>query len=72
MSRSSAMATGILDLPPTNWVLVGSSSPNLAVQLHVRLKFESPVVFEYLKADVDQLPKNAIELTTGTLREATP
>ena len=63
---------GILDLPlnVTNWVLVGSSSPNLAVQLHIRLKFECSVAFGYLKADIDELPKDAIELTTSSLREA--
>ena len=54
----------------TNWVLVGSSSPNLAVQLHIRLKSEISVVFGFLKAAVDELPKETIELTTGTLREA--
>ena len=54
----------------TNWVLVGSSSPNLAVQLHIRLKWEISVVFGFLKAAVDELPKETIELTTGTLREA--
>ena len=54
----------------TNWVLVGSSSPNLAVQLHIRLKSEISVVFGFLKAVVDELPKETIELTTGTLREA--
>ena len=48
---------------------MGSSSPNLAVQLHIPLKFECSVVFGYLKADVDELRKDAIELTTGTLRE---
>ena len=53
---------GLLDLPLnlTNWVLVGSSSPNLAVRLHIHLKFECSVVFGYLKADVDELPRNAI------------
>ena len=54
----------------TNWVLVGSSSPNLAVQLHIRLKSEISVVFGFLKAAVDELPKETIELATGTLREA--
>ena len=59
---------GILDLPLnlTNWVLVGSSSPNLAIQLHIHLKFECSVVVGYLKADVDELQKDAIEWTTGT------
>ena len=54
----------------TNWVLVGSSSPNLAVQLHIRLKSEISVVFGFLKAAVDELPKETIELATSTLREA--
>ena len=53
----------------TNRVLVGSQSPNVAVQLHIRLKFEISVVFRLLKAAVDELPKETIELTTGTLRE---
>ena len=59
-----------LRLNLTNWVLVGSSSPNLAVRLHIRLKFECSVVFGCLKAHFDELPKDAIEWTTGTLREA--
>ena len=54
----------------TNRVLVGASSPNLAVQLHIRLKSATSVVFGFLKAAVDELPKEAVELTTGTLREA--
>ena len=54
----------------TNWVLVGSSSPNLAVRLHIRLKSEISVPFRFLKAAVDELPKETAELTTGTLREA--
>ena len=54
----------------TNWVLVGSCSPNLAVQLHIRLKLEILVVFGFLKAAVHELPKEAVEVTTGTLREA--
>ena len=53
-----------------NRVLVGSSSPNLAVQLHIRLKAEILVVFGFLKGAVDELPKETIELITGTLREA--
>ena len=53
-----------------NWVLVGSSSPILAVELHIRLTSEISVVFGFLKAAVDELPKESIELTTGTLREA--
>ena len=63
---------GVLKVPMnlTNWVLVGSSSPNLVVQLHIRLKSEISVVFGFLKAAVDELPKEAVELTTGTLREA--
>ena len=52
------------------WVLVGSQSPNLAVQLHIRLKSEISFAFGLLKAAVDELPKEPIELTTGTLREA--
>ena len=54
----------------TNWVLVGSQSPNLAVQLHIRLKSEISVIFCFLKAVVDELPKETIQLTTGNLREA--
>ena len=54
----------------TNWVLVGSSSPNLAVQLHIRLKSAILVVFGFLKAAVDELPKGTVELTTGTLTKA--
>ena len=54
----------------TSWMLVGSQSPNLAVQLHILLKSEISVVFGFLKAAVDELPKESIELTTGTLREA--
>ena len=54
----------------TNWVLVGSCSPNLAVQLHICLKSEIHVVFGFLKAVVDELPKETVEVTTGTLREA--
>ena len=54
----------------TNWVQVGSQSPNLAVQLRIRLKSEISVVFGFLKATVDELPKENIELPTGTLREA--
>ena len=48
----------------------GGVSPNLAVQLHIRLKSEILVVFGLLKVVVDELPKETIELTTGTLREA--
>ena len=54
----------------TNWVLVGSQCPNMAVRLHICLKSEISVVFGLLKAAVDELPKETIELTTGTLREA--
>ena len=54
----------------TNWVLVGSCSPNLAVQLHIRLKSETSVAVGFLKAAVHELPKETVELTTGTLREA--
>ena len=54
----------------TNWVLVGSCSPSLAVQLHTRLKSEISVTFGFLKAVVDELPKETVELTTGTSREA--
>ena len=54
----------------TNWVLVGFSSPNLAVQLHIRLKLQISVVFGFLKAAVDEPPKETAELTSGTLREA--
>ena len=54
----------------TNWVVVGSHSPNLAVKLHIRLKSEILVEFFFLKAAVDELPKETIELTTGTSREA--
>ena len=54
----------------TNWVLVLSSSPNLAFQLHIRLKSEISVVFGFLKGAVDELPKETIELTSGALREA--
>ena len=54
----------------TNWVLMGSSSANLAVQLHVRLKSEISVVFGFLQDAVDKLPKETVELTNGTLREA--
>ena len=54
----------------TKWVLVGSCSPNLAVQLHIRVKSEISVVFGFLKAPVDELPKEAVELKIGTLREA--
>ena len=54
----------------TNWVLVGCQSPNGAVQLHIRLTSEISVVFGFLKAAVDELPKESIELTIGTLREA--
>ena len=53
----------------TNWVLVGSQSPDLVVLLHIRLKYEILVVFGLLKAAVDELPKETFELTTGTLRE---
>ena len=53
----------------TNWVLVGSHSANSAVQLHIRLKSEISVVFGFLEVAVDELPKETIELTTGTLRE---
>ena len=56
----------------TNWVLVGSSSPNLVVQLHIRLKSKISVVFGFLKAAVDELPKETVELTTGTFKEANP
>ena len=59
-----AMGNGDFGSPPnlSNWVLVGSSSPNVAV--HIRLKFECSIV------DVDKLPKAAIEWTTSTLRGA--
>ena len=43
----------------TNSVLVESQSPNLA---------KISVVIGLLKAAVDELPKETIELTTGTLR----
>ena len=49
---------------------MGFSSPNLAGELHIPFEIECSVVFGYLKADIDELPKDAIELTTGTLREA--
>ena len=54
----------------TNWVLVGSQSPHLAVQLHIRLMLEVSVVSGLLKATVDELPKETNELTTCTLRAA--
>ena len=54
----------------TNWVLPGSCSPNLAVQLHILLKLEILVVFGFLKAKVYEIPKETVDLTTGTLREA--
>ena len=54
----------------TNWVVVGSHSPNLGAQLHICLKSEISVVFGFLKAAVDELPKETIELTTSTLKEA--
>ena len=54
----------------TNRVLVGTCSPNLAVQLYIRLKWEISVVFGFLKAAVDELPKETVEHTAGTLREA--
>ena len=44
----------------TNWVLVGSSSPNLAVQLHIRLKPEISVVFGFLKAGLMNYPKKLL------------
>ena len=50
------------------WVVVGSQYPNLVVQLHIGLKSEISVVFDLVKAAVDDLPKETIELTT--LREA--
>ena len=50
----------------TNWV----QSPNLPVELHIRLKSEISVVFGFLNAAVDELRKEIVELTTGTLREA--
>ena len=53
----------------TNWLLVGSSSPNPAVQLHIRLKSEILVVFGFLKSAVDELPKETVELTIGIFRE---
>ena len=53
----------------TNWVLVGSGSPNLAAQLHIRLTSEISVVFGFLKAAVDELPKETVELTASTLRK---
>ena len=53
----------------TNWVLVGSCSPNLAVQLHICLQSEILLVFGFLNA-IDEVPKKIIELTIGTLREA--
>ena len=56
----------------TNWVLVGSQSPNVVVQLHIRLKSEILVVFGLLKAAVDEPPKETIEVTIGTLREVVP
>ena len=45
----------------TNWVLVGSCSPNPAVQLHIRLKSEISVGFGFLKAAADELPKETVE-----------
>ena len=54
----------------TNWVLLGSQSPSLAIHLHIRLKSEIAVVFGFLKVAVDELPKETMELTTSTLREA--
>ena len=63
---------GVLDLllKLTNCIFVGSSSPNLAVHLHIRLKFECSVVFgRNLKVDIDELPKDAMKFTSGTLRE---
>ena len=54
----------------TNWVLVGSCSPNPAVQLHILLNSEISVVFGFLKAAVDELPKEIVELAAGSLREA--
>ena len=53
----------------TNWVLVGSLPPNLAFQLHIHLKSVIWVVFGFLKAAVEELPKETLELTTGTLTE---
>ena len=61
----------VLEVPMclTNGVLVGSQSPNLAVHLHICLKSEILIVFGLLKAAVDSLLKETIELTIGTLRE---
>ena len=53
----------------TNWVLVGFCSSNLAVQLHISLKSEISIVLGFLKAAVDELPKETVELTNGILRE---
>ena len=53
----------------TIWVMVGSHSPYQALELHIRLKSEVLVVFGLLKAAVDELPKETIELATGTLTE---
>ena len=62
----------VLKVPmnPTNLVLLGFQSPNLAVPLHICLKSEISVVFGLPKVAVDEVPKETIELTTGTLREA--
>ena len=54
----------------SNLVLVMSSSPNPAFQLHTCLKAEHLVVFGFVKVAVDELPKETIELTRGHLREA--
>ena len=48
----------------TNWVLVGSGSPNLAVQLHIRLKSEISVVFGH-RRELGQ----ALSQTGGTLHQ---
>ena len=64
----------VLKLPmnATNLVLVGSQSPNLAVHLHIHVRSEISVVCGLLKAALDELPKETIELTTVTSREAQP
>ena len=48
----------------------GACSPNLAVHRHLCLKSEISVVFGCLKAAVDELPKETVEHTHGTLTEA--
>ena len=59
-----------LPLNLTTWLLVGSSSASLAVELHIRLKFECSIVFWYPKADVDELLKDAIKWATASFWEA--